>query len=317
VNLYSQTSLVAALVIAMAMPASSAAAEKKWQAPRLDHGRPDFQGRWVSTNATPLVRAPHIQTLKITAQQAAELDAVRVQKAEDRSKPTEPTEFYDERRIEPISGEYRSSIIVDPANGALPGTPLFNERLARAGADVMTGMDGPEQRPSSERCLGSLGSQAPMLSTPGGNVRQIVQTEGSIMFLSEENHEARIIRMNAVHRPASVTSWSGDSIGWWEGDTLVVDTRFFSPSDSARSNGSSTLLVTPQTIVVERFTRVSRDEINYLFTVEDPLLYTQRWTGESHFLRTDAPLLEYACHEGNYSLAYILQGARVKDGTLR
>jgi hypothetical protein len=152
VNLYSKAPLIAALFIVMALPAPSAAADKKWQPSRLDHGRPDLQGRWVSTNSTPLVRAPHIPTLKITAQQAAELDAVRLKKAEDRSKPTEPTEFYDERQIEPIGGEYRSSIIVDPANGTLPGTPLFNERLARAGAEVMTGMDGPEGRMDRALC---------------------------------------------------------------------------------------------------------------------------------------------------------------------
>jgi hypothetical protein len=210
-------------------------------------------------------------------------------------------------------GTFRSSIIIEPTDGRLPGTPLFRERMAIVGAAVLNGMDGPEQRPTSERCLGSFGTQAPMLSTPAANVHQIVQTDNTVVFMSEENHEARIIRMNASHRPATVTSWDGDSIGWWESDTLVIETKFFSPNDSARGNGQSVMLVSPLTTVIERFTRLSRDELSYVFSVEDPSLYTQRWSGETHYLRTDSPLLEYACHEGNYSLGYVLFGARERE----
>jgi hypothetical protein len=303
--------LSAAVLLTVSCATSDA--DTRYRSARLPGEQPDLQGLWANTNATPLERAANVASLVISEQEAAALDAARMARNEDRSKPTEPTEFYEVRHIERIRGTFRSSIIVDPQDGRLPGTVLFGDLIAKVGAAVLNGMGGPEQRPTSERCLGSFGTQPPMLSTPAGNVHQIVQTANTIMFLSEENHEARVIRLNAKHRPSVITSWDGDSIGWWEGETLVVETKFFTPTDSARGNGQSVMLVSPLTIVVERFTRLSRDELSYTFTVEDPSLYRQRWAGETHYLRTEVPLLEYACHEGNYSLGYVLLGARVRE----
>jgi hypothetical protein len=114
--------------------------------------------------------------------------------------------------------------------------------------------------------------------------------------------------------PAVVTTWLGDSLGRWEGDVLVVETRGFTPGDHLRSSGASgAFLVSPATLVIERFQRVAEDRIDYTFIVEDLTYYTRPWTGESHFMRRDEQVLEYACHEANYSLIHILEGARARE----
>ena len=153
----------------------------------------------------------------------------------------------------------------------------------------------------------------PVTVVPASDLRQIVQTPNSIVIASEELHEARVIRMNSRHVPAAVVSWLGDSIGWWEGDTLVVETKSFTPSDWGRTSPLGDYLVSPRTIVTERFTRISHEELNYRFTVEDPTWYVRPWIGETHFTLTDERLMEFACHEGNYSLRFILEAARTLE----
>jgi len=282
----------------------------------LNDGRPDLQGIWDHTDATPLERPAEIKTLIISKEQAAEIERGIVMRAEDRTTPTEPTEFFNARSIKPIRGSLRSSIIIEPKDGHLPGTSLFHKEIVMLGpAWVNSAYDGPEQRDSSERCLGNPASQPPHLYNPGTNLHQIVQTGATIVMAAEVMHDARVIRLNSRHAPASITSWLGDSIGWWEGDTLVVETKFFTTSDRGRRVGSFAYLISPQTVVIERFTRESENELNYVFTVEDPAYYTQPWTGETHFHRSNDRILEYACHEGNYSLTTILQAGRVRDGS--
>jgi len=217
------------------------------------------------------------------------------------------------RQLEPIRGEYRSSIIVDPPSGRIPGNARFNAWQAGIQHHVLNAMDGPESRPASERCLGNPASQPPILYNPGMNLHQIVQTRETIVFYSEWGHDARVIRINGKHAPPQVTSWLGDSIGWWEGDTLVVETKNFAPSDPGRVVRSINYKISPQATVIERFKRVSATQLDYSFTVDDPVHYTQSWSGETHFLRSDESLFEYACHEGNYALANILRAARALE----
>ena len=131
--------------------------------------------------------------------------------------------------------------------------------------------------------------------------------------MSELIHDARIIRMNSTHSPESVSSWLGDSIGWWERDTLVVEAKNFAPHSGIRSRARDAFLVSPHTVVVERFTRVADDEIDYQFTVTDPTLYSRSWTGETHLMKFSQRMFEYACHEGNYSMRGVLQAARDKE----
>jgi len=158
-----------------------------------------------------------------------------------------------------------------------------------------------------------MGRQPPHLYNPGTNLHQIIQTSDAIVFISEWGHDARVIRLNSKHGPAAVTSWLGDSIGWWEGDTLVVETINFSSSDTARLATPNAFLISARAKVTERFTRTSRDELIYAFSVEDPDSYAQTWKGETHFIRTADEILEYACHEDNRSMVYILQGAREQE----
>ena len=205
--------------------------------PRLADGRPDLQGVWDHVDSTPFERPPGFATLAITGEQALAIERALKQVEEDRSTPTEPTEYFNERRMLPIRGELRSSVIIDPDDGRIPGTPEFKQWQPRARAAMLDAFDGPEQRPTSERCLGNPAAQPPTLNNPGTNLRQIVQTQDSVLIVFEVMHFARVIRLNASHAPAAVTSWPGDSIGWWQGDTLVVETKHFTPSDS-RTLGS-------------------------------------------------------------------------------
>jgi hypothetical protein len=273
---------------------------------------PNLEGTWTNDNSTPLVRPPGYAQLFISEAQARELDSKRLAREEDPG-PGDPPETNAERGIERVSGTFRSSVIIDPADGQLPLTDEARKRIETFRAGIRTVMDGPEQRPLPERCIGTLASLPPMLSIPVGNLHQIVQTENAIVLFAEPMHDARIIRLNAQHAHPAITSWLGDSIGWWEGDTLVVETTFFTPSDRVRTSPTGDYLVSPRTVVTERFTRVSHTELNYRFTVEDPTWYTRPWSGESHLTLTDEPLLEFACHEGNYSLRFILEAARALE----
>jgi hypothetical protein len=301
-------------IVLLVLSCAAEAVERPYIPARLDNGQPDMQGVWIASNSTPLERPPGFTTLVIDEGQAAKLLASLDARAEDRSKPTEPTEYFDPLSLERIRGELRSSLIVDPPDGLIPGNELYKQHFAQAMASVLNAMDGPEQRPSPERCLGSQTTQPPILSIRNGvNLHQIVQTSDSFVFTSEFVNTARIVRLSPKCMPSTVTSWLGDSIGRWEGDTLVVETRSFTPSDHFRVGISGNFLVSPRTVVTEYFVRVAADRLDYTFKVEDPTYYTQPWTGESHFLRRDEQVLEYACHEANYSLIHILEGARERE----
>jgi hypothetical protein len=302
------------LAVLLVLSCSAAAKEQPYSPPRLDTGQPDMQGVWVASNSTPLQRPPGFATLVIDEAQAAKLLASVYGRFEDRNTPTEPTEYFDAATIEPVRGELRSSIIVDPPDGLIPGNELYKQHIAQATRDMLAAMDGPEQRPAPERCLASQTTQPPILAIyVGVNLHQIVQTADSFVFVSEFVSAARIIRLSSRHLPAAITSWLGDSIGRWDGDALIVETRGFTPSDHLRMGPTGYFLVSPRTVVTERFARVAPDRIDYTFTVDDPTYYTRPWTGESHFLRRDEPMLEYACHEANYSLVHILEGARERE----
>jgi len=159
-----------------------------------------------------------------------------------------------------------------------------------------------------ERCILGFGSTSgpPMLPTMYNSYYQIVQAPGVVMILVEMVHDARIIRIDGKPRPASLKQWMGDSIGHWEGDTLVVTTKNFRPEQSFRGT-------TEGAVITERFTRVADGQINYRFTVDDPKAFTAKFTGELAFTSVDASVYEYACHEGNYALPGILAGARADE----
>jgi hypothetical protein len=292
------------------------AKEKSYRPHRLANGQPDLQGMWDHSNATPLARLDGFETLVITREQAAAIDKIIRGALVERAGPNDPDLDIVDRRLEPVRGQWRSSIVIDPPDGKLPGTPAFNAWNATVMKNLASAMDGPEQRDSAERCITDLSAQPPILYNPVANLHRIVQAEGNVVIHAEAMHDTRIIRLNAIHVPAAVTSWLGDSTGRWEGDTLVVETKHFTPTDTGRVAPFASYRVSPQATVTERFTLVSANQLDYSFTVDDPVNYTRPWSGETQFMRSDERLYEYACHEGNRSLLYILQGARMKEGAL-
>ena len=223
-----------------------------------------------------------------------------------------------------IGGKWRTSIITDPPNGRRPPMTPEARRMAAARARLFrpnTGeawwvkegidpgpYDDPEMRPLAERCLLAFGSSGgpPMLPVLYNNLKKIVQTPTTVMIYVEMVHDARIVRMNAEHAPAEVRKWLGDSVGRWEGDTLVVDTTNF--NDAPALSGASRNLH-----VVERFSRLDENTLLYQFTVEDPTVWTKPWSGEYTWRATQDRIYEYACHEGNYSFGGILRGARLLE----
>ena len=232
-----------------------------------------------------------------------------------------------------IGGEWRTSILVDPPNGRFPPLTAQRQRALRAAREtgprrraqndgtaywLETDLEAPgpyddmEQRPYAERCILSFGSTSgpPMLPALYNNHKRIVQSEDTIMILIEMVHDARIIRMNAEHDSPEIKKWLGDSIGWWEGDTLVVETTNFVDRPAFRQ-GTGTMTVT------ERFRMEDADTLIYTFTVEDPSVWMAPFTGEYTWPRSENKVFEYACHEANYALEGIMKGARLLEAELR
>jgi hypothetical protein len=247
-------SIVAGVICIVSLVLAVAATSARDRQAKLADGHPDLQGIWDLSNLTPLERLPQFNSFLISRLEVEHFEAsIDGRKGELR----EPPGFEEIRRVEPIRGEWRSSVIVDPPDGLIPGNTLFKEKALQARAQYVTGADGPEQRPTQERCLLSSTGAAPMYPTVSGNLHQIVQTPDVVIIYSEWIHDARIVRMNAHHGPAVVTSLLGDSIGRWEGDTLVVETKYFN-GGNARIGPFVLFFVSPQTVVTERFALESK-----------------------------------------------------------
>jgi hypothetical protein len=320
------------LIVLALLCCSGAIAQESWQLPRTESGVPDLQGTWTSATISTLERDPAFgDRLIISSEEARqiELSAVFNVLSEADNAPSDPNRApptdgdteagYNAFWIDPgtrvaqIGDEYRTSFIVDPANGRIPYGA--GAAAAFAGYRQNSGFDGPEQRPLGERCMVGFGSSGgpPMLPVLYNNNYQIVQTDDYVMILVEMNHDARIIRLNQEHRGDSHSPWLGDSVGHWEGDTLVVETTNFHPQQSFRFSIQHVLYMPPKAKVTERFSLDSENTMLYEFTVEDSEAYTQPWTAQIPFRATDESLYEYACHEGNYALPGILAGARQQE----
>ncbi len=228
-----------------------------------------------------------------------------------------------------VNGEPRTSYITSTPNGRVPptlpgvgggrgrgrgGPVASNEGREDGPAGPASMNDNPETRSIGERCLMSFGNSAGPIMLPlmYNNTYQIVQTKDSVAILVEMVHDVRIARLvpnkaAAKHRTDGVRPWMGDSVGWWEGDTLVLETTNYHPSQNLRGVSSENLKVT------EKFTRVGKDRLLYQFTAEDPTVWAQPWGGEYEFMTAKGGVFEYACHEGNYGLEGILAGAREEE----
>ncbi|NBC23797.1 MAG: hypothetical protein GVY21_10015 [Gammaproteobacteria bacterium] len=299
-----------------------------YQAPRTHYGVPDLQGIWTSATITALERPEQFDTLVLSEAQAAAWERETSDRFDAIDElPEEGLQVggdvggYNSFWMDPgtralrVRGEPRSSILVAPADGRLPMRLGARAKLGEFFLRVQGAFDGPEQRPLGERCIVGFGSTGgpPMLPVLYNNNYQIVQSPGHVMIHVEMNHDARIVRVGAEHLPDQVRPWLGDSVGRWEGDSLVVETTNFHPGQSFRAAIKHQFYMTPAAVVTERFTRIADDQILYQFDVVDPGAYTQPWSGELTLRRTDGPIYEYACHEGNYALPGILGGARVQE----
>jgi hypothetical protein len=302
--------------------------------PRTPDGRPDLQGTYDVATITPVERPKELPDLILTKEQATRLERGEKARTDQRALPS-PVDrdappiggnvggynsFWIDRgtQVITVDGEPRSSLIVDPPNGLIPPLTADAERRAaarrglaspeasEAGTASARAFENPEDRPLGERCLLGFGSTSGPPTLPNyfyNNLKQIVQTPTMVMILNEMVHDVRIIRIGGEHLPPHVRRWMGDSVGHWEGDTLVVDTTNF--TDKTRFRGSS-----DQLHVLERFSRVDDRTLLYKFTVDDPNTWTRPWTGEYPWPATDEQIFEYACHEANYALENIMRGAR-------
>lgn len=288
---------------------------KKYAAPRTANGQPDLQGIWNNSTVTPLERPPELAGKAIFTPAEAlayEKDRVEQSDVDKRRKEGGQTDValaYNEAwwdRGTHVVKTLRTSLITDPKDGKLPALTPDGKQRADALAEQrrLHPADGPESRGLTERCILWPEAGPPMMPGPYNNNYQIFQSKDTVTILVEMIHDARVIPLdNRPHLPSNVRQWMGDSRGHWDGDTLVVETANF--SDKTRFRGT-----TRDMKLTERFTRTDANTIAYEFTVVDPETYTAPWTAQMTMAKSDSPIYEYACHEGNYGMVGILSGAR-------
>ncbi|MGZ5954286.1 MAG: hypothetical protein ACXWKT_08510 [Caulobacteraceae bacterium] len=330
-------SLVACALAAIVLPTTSIAQQRAagptrtaYKAPHNAFGQPDLTGTWTNTTLTRFERAKEFGDRSVlTSQEVAAIEGARAQLLKDGSKPTDPNATTQEvnkscdlpgfpatadcaynvgwtdagEHVMRVNGQPRTSLITTPADGRIPYRPRRGETRSAMGEGVA---DNPEDRILPERCLVSQNISTGALLNPTlyNNTYVFAQNRDTVAIIVEMAHDARLVRLNAKHDPSP--KWFGDSSGHWEGDTLVVETTNFHPQQLKGRNSAELKLT-------ERFTRVANDRLLYQFRVEDPQTYTQPWGGEYEFLSSKQPQYEYACHEGNYGLVGILQGARAQE----
>ncbi len=314
-----------AIVLSLFLAFAPSALAQAYAPPRTPDGKPDLQGDWTNSSITTLERTNASLPLVLDAEQVKRMEGQRLQQEVAQNDRTNPGEgapaaggniggynaFWLDRgmKVGVVKGEARSSWITDPPSGKMPVSDEGRKRIATILAT--RGEDGPEGMNPADRCLiGSRGSGGPpMLNNIYNNTYQIVQTPDHVMIDVEMMHDARIVRIGESHKPAAVSQWLGDSVGRWEGDTLVVVTKNWN-----RWHGDyEPIFLSEKATVTERFTRTGPGELTYAFEVDDPGFYSQTWKGEMVFTPSNGSVYEFACHEGNYALQHILQGARVLE----
>jgi len=282
--------------------------------PRTPYGHPDLQGTYTYRTLTPMQRPRGLENkATLTAEEAEAWQAsenIRLNRdlIDDKKGGAgyppgviSYNEFWYERGVETIK-DRRTSLIYDPANGRMPPRTEEARQRSLAQREVRKLSLGVEARPLAERCLWSFGGTVPMTPKSYNNNLQIVQTPDHIMIFNEMIHVARTIPF-ADDFPDKQSKWEGDSIARWEGDTLVVSTQnFYYEYNYSGSTRNMKL--------EERFTRIDADTIEYDFTMEDPSTWAVSWSAKLPLRRTDDPVYEYACHEGNHGLQGVMAGWR-------
>ncbi len=275
--------------VAPAAPAEAQAPAKASSRFVTPWGDPDFRGIWDNRTITPLERPEEFSEKAVLT--AAEAAAYEAQTAESR---VNDRSHWD--RGTRVVGDRRTSLVIEPLNGRVPSmTPVGRRRLDFSREQ---GVDGPEERNLSERCITRSVPRVPGLYN---NNFQIFQSPDYVVILMEMIHHARIIPLDGrPPLPSHVRQWNGDSRGHWEGQTLVVETTNFNTETKFQGSAENLHLV-------ERFTRTGADLIDYRFTVDDPTTWTESWTAHIPLNQNDRPLYEYACHEGNDGMTGLLE----------
>ena len=317
----------ALLAVVLLLPVSAAAQDAGYSVPRTADGHPDLQGIWGNNSITPLERPDSLGDRdSLTEEELAQVEETANRLfGQDAGDAAFGDQFFNVALTNPDAftssdggtGNYnqfwlverefndRTSLIVDPVNGKLPPTTSA-ARMAAATAAAGRGRPAAwtVDRGLSERCI-TFG--LPNLLAGYNSYYHILQTADHVVIEQELIHTTRIIPLDGrPHVDGDIRQWHGDSRGYWDGDALVVETRNFSPQSDFRGSREHLHLV-------ERFTRVGPDEMHYQFTVNDPTTWTEPWTALVPWTRTDEPLFEYACHEGNIGMEGILAGARADD----
>lgn len=319
------------LTLATLLSLSAPAFANDYTAPRTEWGHPELRGVWNFSSSIPLQRPAALgDRAMYTLEEVQAQEQARIQREQSGIELTNiiggTIGGYNDFWLEtnPIDFNLRTSLIIDPPNGRLPpmvpgaptgygglGPDSVGERPVRFTVGGV-GKAGPEDRGLSERCLMGFNSVPPFEPSLYNNNLQIFQTEDHVVIFNEMVHEARIVALDgSAHIPAGITQWNGDSRGYWDGDTLVVETRNF----NNKTQTFAGVGVSADKVLTERFTRTGADQVDYRYTVEDAKAFTASITAEIPMFRADGELYEYACHEGNYGLVNVLQGARVEEGT--
>ena len=313
--------VVSLALVPVAAQAQTAAADTR-TAPRTAWGQPDLRGIWDFRTITPLERPSKLAGKQVlTETEAAELEE---QTAQSRVESLAiPDRCIDSPNFVDCIGSYnqfwfdcgtkvissrRTSLIVDPSDGRIPSLTPRARKRADAVAEVRRRpAQGPEDRRNSARCIVGSNSGPPMNPRSYNNNMQLFQTPEYVVILNEQVHDSRIIPLDGrSHLPPSIRLWMGDSRGRWEGDTLVVDTTNLTGKTDFRGSGENMQ-------VVERFTRVDADTLLYEYTIDDPESFTRSWKAMFPMRKTEGPIFEYACHEGNYGMFNLLTGARAQE----
>ena len=324
-----RVALLLAVTLALVGPADAEAQIERdpragWTPPRTPEGVPDLQGTYTFRTITPMERPAELEgRVTLSAEEAAEFEEAR-RRAQNRDLFDPITgapwagyapraeggvlsynEFWYERGVE-LTRDKRTSLVIDPPDGRIPYTDAAREKLRVTRANLSAGFaDSYTDRSLQDRCILGFNAGPPMVPSAYNNNVMIFQTPGQVVIYNEMVHNARIIPTDG--RPhGELRQWSGDSKARWEGDVLVIETTNYLRETAFRGSTADTQLV-------ERLWRLDEDTVLYEFTVEDPNSFTRPWSALFPLRRTDGPLYEYACHEGNYGLEGILAGARNKN----
>ena len=308
---------LATLILPVAVWAADMAAAG--DIPHTAWGTPDMQGNWDFRSITPFERPEYFKDKEfLTAAEVAEYEKAV---ADGRAKRAANTDFeqgqgdvdvgYNAFFLdlgEKMTGTMRSSLVIEPADGRLPAlSESSKQRVAERYALWATPPRGPEDRNAYDRCLMGFNFGPPMSPGAYNNIMQIVQTEDHVALLVEMVNDHRVIPTHGGEAlPDHMRLWKGDSIGHWEGDSFVVTTTNLNDHYMFRGGTGNTRLV-------ERFTMLDPDTLEYRFTLEDADSWAAPWTAVMEMVRTDSDIYEYACHEGNYAMPLMLKGARKQD----